>query len=245
MSMEDVLDGQQGAQGNAGEVEGQQHNADVVHDAGNAEEGHGATTAQHSEAEKHVPLAALEAERKGRQDWKEKAIRFEAELEVLRRQQQSGGQQAEQQQQLDPVQHLQHQVQQQALHFSERMARKEYGAEAVDQAFIKYQEMIKGDPGLHQRVMGSPDPWDALVKEVRKIELLAEVGTDPTAYREKLRTELLAELNQSNGGQGAQGAAQAAPTLPKSLAGARSSASRSAPTFTGPTPFDQILNTGK
>src|SRR5690349_9552135 len=39
--------------------------------------------------DKNVPLAALEAERKQRQDWKEKAIRYEEELKHLKAQPQA------------------------------------------------------------------------------------------------------------------------------------------------------------
>jgi hypothetical protein len=236
MSMDDVLNGQQAAQG-TGEVEDQQQQAaEEVHAEAASQDGQSATTAQHSDTERHVPLAALEAERKGRQDWKEKALRLEGQLEALNRSQQSQGTQQQTQQQLDPIQVMEQRMLHQNLNFSERMARKEYGAELVDKAFEKFQELAKSNPTLHQQVMSSADPWDAVVQEYKKAALLEEVGTDPNAYREKVRAELLAELNQTNGSTTAQQQA-----IPKSLAGARSAATRSAPTFTGPTPFDAIL----
>lgn len=235
--MDDVLNGvlDGASQDNNTQVVDDQQQADGAHQAADDVGDQGASTAQHSGTEKHVPLAALEAERKGRQDWKEKAARLEGELSAIREQQQRAAQPQGQQQQQDPVQVLEQQIFNQNLNFSERMARKEYGTEAVDQAFEKFNEAVKKNPALYQQVMSSPDPWDAVVKEAKKMALLEEVGTDPVAYREKLRAELLAEINPAGG-------APAAPALPKSLAGARSSAVRSAPAFTGPTPIEDILN---
>jgi len=238
MSMDDVLNGQQAEQGAGEVVDQQQAAAAEVHTEAAGDEGQGATTAQHSGTDKHVPLAALEAERSQRKDWKEKALRLEGQLEALtKNQQQQNTQQEQQQHQMDPLQVMEQRMLHQNLNFSERMARKEYGPELVDKAFEKFSELAKSNPALHQQVLQSADPWDAVVQEYKKASLLEEVGTDPAAYREKLRAELLAELGQN---PGATAAAQT--VLPKSLAGSRSSATRSAPSFTGPTPLDQILN---
>lgn len=190
-------------------------------DAGATPEGNGEPTAPETHST-HVPLAALEAERKGRQDWKERAIRYEEELKQLRIAQQQAAQP------LDSTQAIENRL----LHWSERAARKEYGDETVDKAFARFQAEIAKNPALYQAAMSSPDPWDFVVKEGQKALMLEEVGTDPAAYRAKLEAEIRAQL---------QSQAQPQVNVPTSLNGARSVAQRSAPTWTGPTPLDNIL----
>lgn len=189
----------------------------------------GETTAH---ANGQVPLAALEAERKGRQDWKEQAIRAQ-EAERQLREQLAQLQQPPQQQQFDPIQHAVQASQNNLLNASELIARQKYGTEKVDAAFAKWKSAADANPALWAQLQQSRDPWDAVVREGMKLQMLDEVGTDPVAYREKLKAELLAELNQ--------GQAKPSVNLPQSLAGARSSGPRSGPQFTGPPPFKEIF----
>lgn len=176
--------------------------------------------------EKHVPLAALEAERKGRQDWKEKAIRAEAELEQLKKPQQ------QQQREMDPMEAQSLRLENVLLNASERAARKEYGAEVVDRAFERFQAEVQKNPSLGNQVRNSADPWDELVKQGQKLLALDEIGIDPVAYRKKVADELRAESQQSQ-----QPPAQ---KLPNSLAAARSAGSTGS-TWTGPVPIDSLF----
>lgn len=181
------------------------------------------------DTDKHVPLAALEAERKGRQDWKEKAIRFEEELRHLREQAQA---QPQQPQERDPVMEAQVRLENLTLNASERLARKEYGTEVVDKAFQRLQQEFAKNPALHRQVMNAADPWDEVVQQGKRLIAMDEIGTDPLAYRQKLEAEIRASLQQPQ--------QPAAPRIPGSLADARSAGARGA-TFTGPTPLADLF----
>lgn len=179
---------------------------------------------------KHVPLAALEAERKGRQDWKEKAIRFEAELTAMRKQQ---AQQPQQQpQQLDPIQQVQQQMVNERFNTSEMVARSKY--EDLDAVVEVFATAAEQNPALRMALQQSANPYEYAYREGKRIQMLKEIGDDPAAYRSRIEAEVRAQLQKDTPTPGAQ--------LPASLAGARSAATRSAPSFTGPTPMNQVFN---
>lgn len=195
------------------------------------------TSAQNTD--KHVPLAALEAERGQRRDWKERALRYEGELKAMREAlERNQGQQPanEQAQPQDPLQVMEQRFVNMTLHASERMARKTYGDEAVTKAYEKFQAAVARNPALYQQAMTNPDPWDFVVQEGQKLAMLEEIGTDPKAYRERLEAEIMAKLNPT------QSTSPAPLNLPGSLAGARSAASRTAPAYTGPQPLGSLFN---
>jgi hypothetical protein len=184
-----------------------------------------------ADTEKHVPLAALEAERAGRRDWKEKALRSEGEIKSLREQLARTAQQPQEPRQpADPLQQAAEFALSERLNTSEMLAREKFGDAAVDEAFAKFQEAQGKDPSLHQRVMSQKHPWGALVKEMQRAALLDEIGDDPAAYKERLKAELLAPPVSTP-----------KPVLPTSLAGARSSAGRTSPGVTGPPSFKELF----
>lgn len=180
------------------------------------------------EQAKHVPLAALEAERKGRQDWKEKAIRYEEELKALRERSQQQPQVPQQDQQpVDPIFNAR-------LDFSEALVRSKHDdAEEVVNYFI---DKAKANPALVAQCFQSRFPWEFAYEQGKRMKTMEEMG-DPAAYRERVRAEILAELQQSQPTQ----AAASAPPIPQSLASARSSAARSAPSFSGPQPLKNLF----
>jgi hypothetical protein len=185
----------------------------------------GAPTAPASESQ-HVPLAALEAERKGRQDWKEKAIRYEEELKQLRQQQPV---QQQPQGEQDPLQSMQQQIVNERFNTSEMIARQTY--KDVDEKVAAFQEAARANPALSIALQQQRHPWDFAYKEGQRLLMLKELGDDPIAYREKIKAELMAEIAKP----------VARTPLPESLAGARSAAPRSAPGFTGPTPLEDLM----
>lgn len=191
--------------------------------------GEAAASPAATEQGKHVPLEALEAERKGRQDWKERAIRYEEELKQLRQQVQQPAQQPQQ----DPVVAYQQRLETVLLNASERAVRKELGDEVVNKAFARMQQEFAKNPALHQQVLANPDPWRETVTQGQRLMAMDEIGSDPSAYRAKLEAEIRASLS-------AAPAAPAAPAVPQSLAGARSAGARGT-TFTGPTPMETIF----
>ncbi|MNY73265.1 hypothetical protein D3C86_2120160 [compost metagenome] len=76
------------------------------------------------------------------------------------------------------------------------------------------------------------NPYEFAYREGKRIQLLKEVGDDPAAYRARIEAEVREQLQKAN---------PAALNLPASLAGARSSATRTAPAFTGPSPLDSLF----
>ncbi|MDN7654321.1 hypothetical protein QZM62_12790 [Burkholderia multivorans] len=200
-----------------------------------------------SEPGQMVPLKALEEERKGRQDWKEKAIRFEEELKHLRAQQGQPQAQATQQPQSStpPVAlTYEHALLNERMNMSEMMVRQQHGDEAVDSALEVFQKAVQENPALGAQLAQQRHPWQFMLDQAKRIQAMQEIGTDPAAYRQKLRDEILAELQQQGATPAAQvtaPAAPAAPVIPRSLATARSSAPRSAPVWTGPTSLNDIL----
>ncbi len=184
---------------------------------------------------KHVPLEALEAERKGRQDWKEKAIRYEEELRQIREQQQRA--QQGQQQQQDPLQQMHQQIVNERFNTSEMLMRERHAD--VDEVVETFKEAAAQNPALIAQMHASPHPWKFAYEEGKRMRFAAEIGNDPEAYRKKVREEVLAELQKSQAGQPAAAAPAAAP-LPQSLAGARSAGARGN-TWTGPTPMETLF----
>ncbi len=230
--MEDVF-GEQPAKAETtpqGEVEETQVAEPAQVEEQQTEPSTGAPPAPHTDGQ--VPLAALEAERKGRQDWKEKALRLEGENAALRQQRE---QPAPDTQQVDPAVVVEQRVTNLLLNHSERMARKTYGDEAVNKAFEKFQAAVKANPFLGHQAGQSADPWDFVVQEAKRLELLEEIGSDPAAYKEKLKQQWLAEQ------QPAAPAPAPRPSIPASLATTRSAASRTAQSFTGPPSLDNLF----
>lgn len=93
-----------------------------------------------------------------------------------------------------------------------------------DQFMEAYQEIISRpiDDPVRQQVINSPDPGNTLVNLYQREKTIQEVGTDPAAYREKLKAELLADQAfLAEALQAAKGVASAQPTqkinLPPSL----------------------------
>lgn len=190
-----------------------------------------------SEHDKQVPLSALEAERKGRQDWKEKAIRFEEELKHLRAQQsQPQAQQPSQPQSMTPEMALLNE----RFNISEMMAREKYTD--LDEKMEVFQKAASENPALGAELAKQKHPYEWMYKHATKLQALAEIGDDPTAYEQKLRDKIMAEIQASQQpAETQQPATQAAPVLPKTLATTRSAGPRSAPTWTGPTSLNDIL----
>lgn len=193
---------------------------------------------------KTVPLDALEAERKQRKDWKEKALRLEGELAAYQRQQQVQQPQADPEP-VDPLAAVQNQVLNERFNMSEMIARRDY--QDLDEKLAIFEKAAQANPALAAQLRTQPHPWDWMYKEAQKLQLMQEIGENPASYREKLKAELLAELGQPQAQAPAPAPAAAAPApapaaqIPQSLATARSAGARSAPAWSGPSTLDSIL----
>ena len=175
-----------------------------------------------------VPLAALEAERRGRRDWKDKAIRAEAERDTMRAQ-------------LDaarsvPAPALPDPVFNERLNMSEALLRQQH--DDVDAQILAFRRAAEADPALRRELRQQPHPYQWAYEQGKRLQLLAEIGSDPEAYRRRVEEEVRAGLLS---GDAAPASARAGVPIPASLATARSSAPRHAAPWTGPTPLSDIL----
>ncbi len=219
---------------------------------------------------KTVPLKALHAEREKVKRYTEQIADFEKKLsESESRWEQRLNKlvsamqprpQAEEAPQLpdpyaDPEGFTQHQVRQaidplqQTLHFNNRLiAESVHGPDTVRAAVDAFDALANQgqlDPRDHQRVMASPNPMHEAVLWHKRHQVLSEIGDDPTAYREKLKAEVMAELNGGQQPPVQQPGRQAPVQLPTNLAGARGSGVRSGPEWGGPASIKDIFDRRK
>lgn len=147
-------------------------------------------------------------------------------------------------QRLAPVQEA---VQTQREQFSQIMAIDKHGVEAVRAAMeaFKAQPETPARAAMFEAIKKSVHPYGALVEWHKREQERAEFA-DPAAYREKLKAEILAELQAGNGQQQqAQTGQQAAAVMPTDLAGARNVGTRSGPAWSGPQTLNDIFDRGR
>lgn len=216
-----------------------------------------------------VPVAALQAERQKAKRYTEQVAEFQQKLEQQNAQwEQRFSQifaqiapkpaQPEPEQALDiwtdPDAYVQHGVQQavspvlnqlKAVQrgMAEMMFRDKPGA--VDEAERAFNAAVANgsiDPVVHARINGSPNPWAAAVQWHQHTQTMAEIGSDPAAYKTKLRDELKAELMaELQQGQQQPDAQRPAPVVPSNFATGRNVGTRAGPAYAGPSPLDDIL----
>jgi hypothetical protein len=124
---------------------------------------------------------------------------------------------------------------------SRMIAAEKHGEEAVNEAYQALASLRASNSpefqATYQQVMSSPHPYGALVAWHGKQKVMSEIGSDPAAYREKIKAELLAEM----GGQQPQAQPNQVPVMPSNFATARNVGSRAGPTWAGPTPIADIF----
>lgn len=208
------------------------------------------------EGEAVVPRRALEAERHKRQDWKEKASRYEGENAELRRQLEAAKAPPPAPPQphptqfptlpelpdpnVDPIGFVQKQAERQQwfalndrMNFSETLVREKIGTK-LDGYVDDFKRAMETDPTLGGKLAMQRHPFEWLVKEVDRLRVLRDVGDDPASFRERLIAEERAKWEQEAAQRGpAVPQAAPLPNMAPSLATARSVASRSTPAWTG------------
>lgn len=112
---------------------------------------------------------------------------------------------------------------------SERMARSSLGDDFIDEAFEAAQAA-----GVIDQFRGKKDPWGDLAKWHKAETAKAEIGSDPEAYRAKVRAEILAETQ-------AQAQATVASLKPPATLAGQPNLSSSTPAWAGPSTLDDIL----
>lgn len=133
-------------------------------------------------------------------------------------------------------------MQQQLLAVAKDAAYGRYG-EAVDAAEQAFIDAVKGqtlDPADYDKVLKAPNRYAAAVEWHKREQQRAEFA-DPAALRDKLKAEILAELQGGNQQQGQQ-AQQAARVMPSNLAGERNVGNRSGPAWSGPQSLNDIFD---
>lgn len=66
-----------------------------------------------------------------------------------------------------------------------------------DDIVAEFSEQARANPALIQQMMQHPSPAKFAYETGRQLRLMTEIGTDPEAYKAKLREQILAELGQS------------------------------------------------
>lgn len=124
------------------------------------------------------------------------------------------------------------------LHMSEAMLREQHGNADVEAKLAAFQREAARDPGLRVALRQQAHPWAWMYRQAERALALEEIGSDPDAYRSRVREEVRVEL----AAQATQAAAAGArPPFAPSLAAGRSSAPRAAGAWSGPSALDDIL----
>ena len=83
--------------------------------------------------------------------------------------------------------------------YSRRMAEQQHGADKVQAAYDAMDQAINNGELNRDQVIGelrqSMDPFGDIMAWHQRHQALSEIGTDPNAYRERVRAELMAEMN--------------------------------------------------
>lgn len=213
-----------------------------------------------------VPVAALQAERQKAKRYTEQVAEFQTKLEqqnaqweqrfnqIFAQLQPKPAQPEEEQAPdiwTDPDAYLQRGVQQavspvmtQLKAMQRGMAEIQFKPEVVAEAESAFNTAAaKGElpKEFIQQVNSSPNPWAAAVQWHQQQTAMAEIGSDPAAWkaqqREALKAEIMAELQQGQ----QPGAQRAAPVMPGNFATGRNVGSRTGPAYSGPPNLDDIL----
>lgn len=195
----------------------------------------GEPPAPEKEPDNHVPVSALKDERAKRQALQQQLDemkRWRSEIEARANEHRLS--QIE-----DPDQRMQAYQQQwqqsaatQKLEMSRRYAERQHGAEFVGKVVEFFND--PAHMAMSHQFLQSDDPFGTAVEYYNAQQALAEIGTDPSSYKERLREELRAELM-----------AELSPTKPKtpppSMASAPSSGGNHPPVKSG---FDSLFDEG-
>ena len=165
------------------------------------------------ETGRFVPIGALLDEREKRQAETRKREELEQQLQRY--------QQPEQEEYVptDPREIIQFTLAEQQrvafnerLNMSELMARQAHGDDTVAAAQKAFIEASARDPNLGSQLQGQVHPYDFVIKWHKQHQLMSEIGQDPEAYKEKVRQQLLQEL-QAQGVSPSQASQQPPPSV--------------------------------
>lgn len=120
------------------------------------------------------------------------------------------------------------------LEQSRFFAEREFGKGEVEEAMGFFDQ----NPHLSHQFLNEPSPFHSAVEFVRKQKVANEIGNDPAAYKEKLKAEILKEIEADMAAKQAKAIAQkAAP----SMANVNGSGGQRDPGWSGPTQLDGLI----
>ena len=182
----------------------------------------------------YVPRRALEDERRKRQEYEQQIQQMNRWMEQQQQQYQQPAPEAPQMPDpwTDPEAAMQWQRQQMEQQFEQRLAQREQQEmqqrvvfsehlvkqqhEDYDQVTELFAQAAQSDPRLFQSMISHPMPAQYAYEVGKQMQLMQDVGSDPQAYRERIKAEILAEMQgeQTPGNTPRQPSAP----VPKSLA---------------------------
>lgn len=122
-----------------------------------------------------------------------------------------------------------------------------HGEDTVRAAYEALKAARETDPNWgadYQRIMKSPDQYEAMVQWHKQKAALSEVGSDLEAYKAKIRSEYLDELRNGKATDEPRAATtreRPATAMPSNLSAARNVGSRNGAAWSGPTPLKDIF----
>ncbi len=216
-----------------------------------------------------APVAAITAERAKRQEAETRSANLETEVASMRGQLQQFERMVQgiipkpkppepepaPDWYADPNAAMQHGLQQALSPIEQRMedqrqavsrmlVEDKFGTEPVETALKAMEAALQSDPSAgadYERVMRSQHPYASLIAWHKRRQTQAEIGDDPVAYRERVKAELLAEM-QGGQAQPAPAEARPAPVMPSNLAAARGVGNRTGPAWGGPASLQDIFD---
>ena len=75
------------------------------------------------------------------------------------------------------------------LNNSEMMLREKIGDEKLGEYVEEFRQMAQADPTLFGKLYSQPHPYNWMTREVDRLRLVRDVGSDPAAYRDKILAE--------------------------------------------------------
>lgn len=164
----------------------------------------------------YAPLAAVQDERRKRQEAEARVKQYEQQLAQRREQAPPPDWYADPQQAAEAMQRQMHeQITLTRVSLSQDWARDRYqDYDEVEQVFTAAASQ---DPTLWQKLYRHPNPAKFAYQEGKKFKLLNEIGDDPDAYRQRIISEATASQGQGQPPP-QQPRATPRPQLPTSLA---------------------------
>jgi hypothetical protein len=188
------------------------------------------TAEQHEQNSAFVPVKAVLEERRKRQELEQELARYRQGTEAAPQ-----GRQVEQ-----PSQGMDQQTtMNMVMNMAESFMRTQHTD--YDGARDFFLQQAQQNPYLVWQMRQAPNPAQFAYETGKKLQALQDLG-DPNAYREKVKAEIMAELQ---GNQQVQAQQKAIASASDSLASARAVGAASAPDWAGPASLDDILASKK